>query len=230
MPKAKKSGTVYGIGQSKGGAGKTTFALHMAVALTESGHDVLALDSDYTNNHLLRLLRLRSQTLKDNPELGPRAIRSMVELSHRKLTETVMKARAEGISVVIDVSAAHNELFLTAMAVADVVIMPTRQGYLDKDAWERLSPYLDVVADSRKARGRDRAKLYSVLTDFRPSQIGRALQEGMEAEKKITFLGTVPHSDRLAKSTYEGFAFWEACPNAPQAMALKDMMHRCIRR
>lgn len=223
-----KRGHIFTVGQNKGGAGKTTYAMSLAIALAGAGKPVLAIDSDFTNTHLTKFLRKRNEFIRKNPDCGLPLIKIATELNYKKLSHHAGREKDAGGYVVIDVSAAHNELFLAAMGLGDTILLPTRQGYFDLDSAERLAPYLTMIGDARKARGLEKAKIYSLLTDYRSSGLGRRLQEILESELGSRFLGVVPHSDRLGRCLFEGKAIWEMFSGSARAIAIHEMMDRCI--
>lgn len=223
---SRRGTRVYCVAQSKGGSGKTTYAFQLASAIAETRGEVLAIDADYTNQHLAAMIERRTRLIKANPKSPLPRINSTICLQDSKIAAAIEQAEANGVDVVIDVSAAHEALFIAAISMADVIVMPNRQGWMDLDAWDRLKPLFDLIETTRRARGLKKTKLFSLVTDFRPSQVGRALQERWEGTKGVTYLGTVPHSDRLARAVYSGMAYWEACPNTLRAIELREMLLR----
>lgn len=76
---------VLAVGSGKGGVGKSTVALNLAIALAETGFEVGLLDADVHGPNIPLLVNLarkvpaRSWTLWRNPELGEHRIEPVVE-------------------------------------------------------------------------------------------------------------------------------------------------------
>ena len=59
---------IFVIGNEKGGAGKTTCAMHLIAGLLEKGLAVASLDSDCRQHSLTRYIQNREEYNKRNPE------------------------------------------------------------------------------------------------------------------------------------------------------------------
>ena len=117
------------IGHHKGGTGKSTFAVNLAVELQRRGDSVLLLDADPT---------IKTTTLfaadREEAELPPiTAIQKNGNL-HQALVD--FSSRYD--HVLVDVPGKDSREMRTALAVADVLLSPTRATQADLDAAEGL--------------------------------------------------------------------------------------------
>lgn len=223
------AGKVYTVAQVKGGSGKTTMALSLAALLKEMKRDPLVLDSDSTNSHISHHLRKRVEFIRSHPELGLDQIPFEFHRDYQGMAKSAVKATERNSSVVIDCSPAREASTIAAMGLADVIVVPVRQGHLDIEVLERMEPVLDVVYSQRIRLG-DKPKVFSILTDFRPTKLGRQLSDALLEWKGVQFLGTVPHSELLGASLFDGVAFWEAYPDRMLAKEFKSNLQVCLGR
>lgn len=151
-------------GNEKGGSGKSTTAMHVATALARAGHRVGAIDLDvrqrsfgrYLENRRAEMARsgldLPSPILADLPE-GPDDDRRLAGAMDR-LTGCDF--------VVIDCPGAHTRLSQLAHALADTLITPMNDSFVDFDLLARIDPasgkvlgpsvYAEMVWQARQAR------------------------------------------------------------------------------
>lgn len=104
----------------KGGTGKTTLALHLAVAAEQAGHPSAVVDLDP---------QASAKGWHDHrTELAP----AVVSAQASRLAEVLNAARAHGAALVLIDTAPHSEsAALAAARVADLVLIPCRPGILD---------------------------------------------------------------------------------------------------
>jgi chromosome partitioning protein len=122
----------------KGGAGKTTLALHLAVEAAAAGRRVVLLDLDP---------QASAARWADRRQPGGPAVDVAVE-SPARLTAALQQAEREGYDlVVLDTSPHADQAALQAARVADLVLTPVRCSILDLDA---LGTTLDLCALARR--------------------------------------------------------------------------------
>ena len=104
----------------KGGSGKSTIALHLAVAAERRGHSVAVLDVDP---------QASSATWADSRESETPSVTSLQPSRIAKALET---AREAGASLAIIDTAPHSaDAAMIAAEAADLVLVPCRPGILD---------------------------------------------------------------------------------------------------
>lgn len=124
------------IASSKGGVGKTTIAIHIAVAAVDSGKSVLILDTD-PQGSAYAWWNIREN---DQPFL--------VQCSTDKIAEYQENACRDGIDlVIIDSAPAHTEDVLAVSKAADLTLIPSRPSFLDLDA---IGSTVKAVAEAGK--------------------------------------------------------------------------------
>ena len=111
------------VGNTKGGVGKTTLAVHLAIARATAGRDVLLVDGDEQRTALtfteLRTERLGAPGYTAVALDGP-AIRTQVRLLAPKYDD-----------VVIDVGGRNTGSLRAALTVSDVVLVPIQPRSFD---------------------------------------------------------------------------------------------------
>lgn len=104
----------------KGGTGKTTLAVHLAVLAVQEGRRVVLVDADPQ--------RSTGDWWRARAELFP----ELVECDADQLPDVVKAAKADDVDLVVIDTAPHAEgAAVTAARVADLVLIPTRPAILD---------------------------------------------------------------------------------------------------
>jgi len=117
----------------KGGAGKTTLTVHLAVLAASEGHSVLLVDTD-PQKSTGDWWRARKA---DEPGL--------VEVTSDKIPEVLEAAKEAGVDFVFIDTAPHAEpAAYAASKAADLVLIPTRPSILDLRA---IGATTDIIQD-----------------------------------------------------------------------------------
>lgn len=121
------------IVSTKGGVGKTTLAVHLAVAAQHAGVQTLLLDLDPQGS--------AAQWAKDRTRLAAEHgnwVKTRLEVRRlfaNDLSEEIAKAEGEGFGLVIIDTPPHADFpAARAAEAADIVLMPSRPGYFDLHA------------------------------------------------------------------------------------------------
>ncbi len=170
--------TVIVLGNEKGGTGKSTTAMHLAVALAEAGQKVACLDLDARQATLTRYISNRKTFAKKHarpvaiPALRciPRSEARDREVAEREETaifEAALLAFKDCRFIVIDTPGSDSHLCRLAHACADALITPLNDSFVDIDVLARIdrdrrevierSPYtmmIDELNQRRAAQGR----------------------------------------------------------------------------
>ncbi|MEM9169045.1 MAG: division plane positioning ATPase MipZ [Pseudomonadota bacterium] len=161
------------IGNEKGGSGKSTAAMHIAVALLRSGAKVATLDLDLRQRSLSRYLENRRAYCEANDVDLPFPQTPLLEASEldsrgdAKSAETdAFVAALQALSavdfVVIDCPGADSHLSRLAHDHADTIVTPLNDSFVDFDLLARIDPqtekiigpsiYAEMVWNARKRR------------------------------------------------------------------------------
>ncbi len=147
------------VGNEKGGAGKSTVSMHVATALARMGHTVSALDLDlrqktfgrYTQNRASYLkksgLDLPSPRYHELPEIDAAKLKPGENVYDRRLSAAVAELEAESDFIIIDCPGSHTRLSQVAHSLADTLITPLNDSFVDFD----LLAHVD--SDGKKIEG-----------------------------------------------------------------------------
>ncbi len=154
------------LGNEKGGTGKSTTAVHIAVALMHSGRKVAAIDLDSRQRTFTRYMENR-QSFSDGHGLGLKTPRLQVIDDNDSHGETLLRTTLDAWSpvvdvIVVDTPGRDSPLSRVALGRADTLITPMNDSFLDLDLLARLdqsgkrirgpSLYAEMVWDQRKQR------------------------------------------------------------------------------
>ena len=162
------------VGNEKGGAGKSTVAMHLSVALMRMGQRVGVVDLDVRQRTLTRYLenRLRWMQSTSSKLPMPEIIRvdasteRDLDTAEREETNRLMGAvdRLKAVSDYIIIDAPGGDTFLSRLAhtVADTLITPLNDSFVDFDLLGDVNPqtlkvlspsfYSEMVWNCRKVK------------------------------------------------------------------------------
>ena len=177
------SARVVVVGNEKGGSGKSTVAMHVAIALIKSGQPVATVDLDTRQRSLTRLVENRRAWARhvgrdlDMPEhfcFGKLDYPTAVEEAAgcKALEETVETLAGRYGVVVIDTPGHDDYLSRVAHSLADTLITPLNDSFVDLDVLGTVHPETFRVTGTshyaqmvEEARGRRRLQ-YQGVTDW----------------------------------------------------------------
>ncbi len=162
------------VGNEKGGAGKSTVSMHVATALARMGHRVGTLDLDLRQKSMGRYLENRRKYLDskglDLPtpvyvDLPPTDAQNAPDgdkaYDHR-LSQAVAELEAQADFIVIDCPGSHTRLSQVAHSLADTLITPLNDSFVDFDLLAKIdndgekiigpSVYSEMVWSARQLR------------------------------------------------------------------------------
>lgn len=157
------------LGNEKGGSGKSTTAVHIAVALLYAGLRVGAIDLDGRQRSFARYLENRASYLKRHSLnlLSPEAITFMdsSEEEDRAKLEAKLAEWSEAMdAIIIDCPGRDSTLSRVAHSYADTLVTPMNDSFIDFDLLgqvdadthkvTRPSFYSELVWQSRKVRAK----------------------------------------------------------------------------
>ena len=152
------SARIVVFGNEKGGSGKSTAAVHVAIGLLRRDRRVAALDLDARQGTLSRYLANRAA------QGGlPSPLHAALPADSDKATlESVLAGFADAEFIVVDTPGSDTPLSRLAHARADVLVTPINDSFIDFDLLARVDPktrrilgpsvYAEMVWDRRKER------------------------------------------------------------------------------
>jgi len=162
------------VGNEKGGSGKSTTCMHVATALSRLGARVGALDLDlrqksfgrYIENRRAYLaqagLNLPTPDYRDLPEADPASPAEGGNAQDQRLTRAVEAMDREMDYIVVDCPGSHTRLSQVAHTMADTLITPLNDSFVDFDLLARVdgltgkikgpSIYSEMVWGARQTR------------------------------------------------------------------------------
>jgi chromosome partitioning protein len=151
----------------KGGTGKSTTAVHSAVALSAQGRRVAALDLDTRQRTLGRYLDNRAETMKRLQLELPMPAYATFDPNRGDALDSVIDTLAEDADVVvIDTPGRDDPYARAAMVRADTLVTPINDSFVDHDLIgevdaetyriRRPSFYAELVWNSRTQRAKTR--------------------------------------------------------------------------
>lgn len=163
------------VGNEKGGAGKSTVAMHVATALSRMGHTIGVLDLDLRQKSLTRYLENRltfmsrhdldlpTPEFRDLPDVDASGLGVGENIYDRRLSMAVSGLEDICDFILIDCPGSHTRLSQVAHSLADTLITPLNDSFVDFDLLARtdgesgkiLAPsvYSEMVWSARQLRG-----------------------------------------------------------------------------
>ena len=196
------------VGNEKGGAGKSTIAIHLAMALIRMGHKVGAIDLDLRQRTFSRYLENRSRWCHEQGLALPAPQMAIVEaglsrdLDRREeeqaqsFNSAIAALRSSCTFIIIDAPGTDSYLSRLAHGHADTILTPINDSFVDFDllastgtqspARARPSLYSEMVWEARKQKAvREHKSIDWVVMRNRMSMINarnkQRVAEGLKA-------------------------------------------------
>jgi chromosome partitioning protein len=222
IQEASQSAHVVVLGNEKGGSGKSTTALHIAVALLKAGQRVATIDLDGRQKSFTHYIENRcawAERARVELELPTHyTIERGESNSHEANEAQEFTNFSQAISaiehshdvVVIDTPGNDTYLMRLAHSMADTLVTPLNDSFVDFDVLATLDPadftvtgeshYAEMVRDSR----RQRRLVDGQLTDW--IVVRNRLSALGSRNKKLVGDGLTELSKRMGFRCVEGFA------------------------
>jgi chromosome partitioning protein len=221
----QKSAHVVILGNEKGGSGKSTTAVHVAIALMKAGHRVATIDLDSRQKsftHYIENRRAWALRSKLDLEVPVHFCVSRADGAKVDDNETAeFSAFAEAVAnvehshdfVVIDTPGTDSYLMRLAHSMADTLITPLNDSFVDFDVLGTVDPttyaltgsshYAEMVREARRQRRMvDQVDMDWIVVRNRLSTLGsrnkRLLGEGLsELGKQLGFRSAEGFAERV---------------------------------
>lgn len=162
------------FGNEKGGTGKSTLAMHVVISLMEAGSEVVVVDLDTRQRSLSRYIENRQRFINEQTISLPlpkcvvadtstqRVIEQRDIEDARHLQALVDQLRFAHDYIVIDCPGNHTRLSEVAHTLADTLVTPVNDSFVDLDLIGKIHPetfqveafnhYTTMVWEGRKLR------------------------------------------------------------------------------
>jgi chromosome partitioning protein len=216
------SAHVVVLGNEKGGSGKSTTALHIAVALLKAGQRVATIDLDCRQQSLTRYINNRSAWARRTGLHLELPVHSCIKLGETlrildnetselaQFVDAVSAVERAFDFIVIDTPGSDSYLMRLAHAMADTLVTPINDSFLDFDVLGTIDPvtyavtgeshYAEVVRDTR----RKRRQLDGVSTDWIVVRNRLSMLESRNRQRVVGGLNEL--APRLGFRAIDGFA------------------------
>ena len=153
----------------KGGTGKSTTAVHTAIALAASGHRVGALDLDNRQRTMTRYLENRDATMRRLETELPKATYEVLDdQTENGLSEAILRLAEASDVIVIDTPGRDDPIARAAILRADTLVTPMNDSFVDLDLIGQVHPenykitrpsfYAELIWNSRTQRAKQTGK------------------------------------------------------------------------
>jgi chromosome partitioning protein len=150
----------------KGGTGKSTTAVHTAVALAATGYDVAAIDLDTRQQTMTRYLDNRAATARRRGIELPSPVHvALGLLTPAGLDQEIARIGSGADFIVIDTPGRDDPVSRAAIAKADTIVTPINDSFVDLDLLGQVdaetfkvkkpSFYSELIWDLRRERARN---------------------------------------------------------------------------
>ncbi|MEM8632616.1 MAG: division plane positioning ATPase MipZ [Pseudomonadota bacterium] len=163
------------VGNEKGGSGKSTTSMHIATALARAGFKVGALDLDLRQKSLARYVENRRVTCERDgialpmfeyrplPDADPSKLQPGENAQDHRLSVAIGDLESRCDFILIDCPGSHTRLSQIAHSLADTLVTPLNDSFVDFDLLARIEPhtgkilgpsvYSEMVWQARQLRG-----------------------------------------------------------------------------
>jgi chromosome partitioning protein len=230
------------VGNEKGGSGKSTTAMHVGTALARMGHSVGALDLDLRQQSFGRYLENRAAYVAAQGLTLPTPVRAFLpEVASAPASDpeahpddlrlhAALQTLEDCDFLVIDCPGSHTRLSQLAHALADTLVTPLNDSFVDFDLLARIDPasgkvtgpsiYAEMVWNARQ--GRARAGMKPIDWLVLRNRLG---QQQMHNKRKVgTALSELARriGFRVAPGFSECVVFRELFPRGLTLLDLRD--------
>jgi chromosome partitioning protein len=151
-PKGRHMAHIIVVGNEKGGSGKSTTSMHLATALVRMGHRVGTLDLDLRQKSLGRYIENRRHFVETNgialptpvyaelPDVAKEDLAPGENVYDRRLSAAVATMEGDFDFILIDCPGSHTRLSQVAHSLADTLVSPLNDSFVDFDLLAHFDP------------------------------------------------------------------------------------------
>jgi chromosome partitioning protein len=195
------------IGNTKGGVGKTTLALNLAIARAGEGGNVLLIDAD-AQRSALTFTKVRTEQLGDPGYTA-------VALDGLALMTQVKRLAPNYDDVLIDCGGRDTGSLRAALMVSDLLLIPTQPRSLDLWAAEQMTA---LATEARAVNPSLRVAIVINVADAQGSDNADAAEMLREMTGLPVLPFTIGRRKAFANAVSDGRAVLEQTPRDPKAI------------
>ena len=201
------------IGNTKGGVGKTTLAVQIALARGAAGHSVLLIDADRQGSAQI------AATMR--AERGWTPPLTCVQLAEGRLLRAQLGPLAEKHEdTIIDAGGRDNEALRVALVRSDLLVVPVQPRAVDVWSLADITELIDRAQEAREDEGKPRLRVLAVLNLADPGDNRDTTEtiEALGAHRQFTVAEAVIRRRKaVANAMANGNAVAEMAPRDPKA-------------
>ncbi len=210
-------GRTFVVSLRKGGVGKTTVAMSLAIYLRQQGRTVAFLDLDPQRDGF-DFFAERTRLYPDLPGIAHLALEDpdQVESAMRSLTKA-------GADAVVDCPPLDPPQVVRAQEISDFLVFPFKPGGNDLRAFSRaLSLY--QARQERVPRPQDQPRMFALINEFMRGQLNdRLLSKWVQESGIFQFLGCLGRRVEFKDAIAKRKAVWEYAPDSQSAREALDL-------
>lgn len=171
------------VGNEKGGAGKSTLAIHIVCGLLHAGRRVAIIDLDLRQRSMAKFFANRAAWMAGNdqvlpmpvePDMGDGKVLAKADEQEQlaRFQAAFAQARAEADVILIDTPGGDTLLSRTAHGLADQIVTPMNDSFVDFDLLGQIDPVtLELLKPSIYSESVWEARKHRAITEGRTAAI-----------------------------------------------------------
>jgi chromosome partitioning protein len=171
------------VGNEKGGAGKSTLAIHIVCGLLHAGRRVAIIDLDLRQRSMAKFFANRVAWMAGNDQILPMPLepdmgdgkalaKADEQVQLARFQTAFAQARAEADVILIDTPGGDTLLSRTAHGLADQIVTPMNDSFVDFDLLGQIDPVsLELLKPSIYSESVWEARKHRAITEGRQATI-----------------------------------------------------------